>query len=148
MQNHANVTETRLANGRKLIAKSNGATSVARLMGYKNASFLTQIFGPNPTRAPTDKFMRKMESALGLESGLLDRPDAFEPRPPTAITTALDTGLLTQVIQLVGRIADEEAVKLSADRVAVLTAMGYEDAAENSGQAREGKLRQVIQLLK
>lgn len=148
MDKHANVKETRLINGRKAITQANGATNVARAMGYKNASFITQIFGPNPTRAPTDKFMRNMEAALGLEYGSLDRADAFEPKAPVATTTALDTGLLTQVLQIVGRIAEEEAVKLSTDRLASLAALGYEDAAENSGQAREGKLRQVIQLLK
>lgn len=46
------------------------------------------------------------------------------------------------------RPAAEEGVQLNTDRFATLVAMAYEESAEHPGQAREGKIRQVVQLLK
>ena len=38
--------------------------------------------------------------------------------------------------------------RLAIERLANLAAMGYEDSAEHGGKAREGRLRQVLQLLR
>ena len=51
--NMSDVQANRLKNGRAAIAKAGGVAAVARHMGYRNASYLVQIFGPNPTRQPT-----------------------------------------------------------------------------------------------
>ena len=60
------IIEERLINGRRAIDLAGGVSKVAAEMGYANASFLVQIFGPNPTCAPSDKMMRKLERTLGL----------------------------------------------------------------------------------
>ena len=56
---------------------------------------------------------------------------------------------LTPVITPVGRIFDEESAHVGAERMAAPIAMGYENAAENDGQARESCLcPEVVPLLR
>lgn len=139
------VQENRVKNGRAAIAKAGGVAAVARLMSYRNASYLVQIFGPNPTRHPTEKQCRKIEEALGLPDGSLDR----EPTPelPTPTTKPLNQNDLAKMIQLVGKIVQEEGVSPTPERFAGLVALAYEDASEPGGP-REERLRQVVQLLR
>lgn len=149
MKKNAKLIAIRRSNADKAIANAGGAAKVAKVMGYKNASYLSQLFGPNPTRDPSERFMRRLEVALGLDDRSLDRDVmAVAHQATTGPLISWNAPLLNQVMLLVGRIADEETVTLSIDRLAALTCMGYEDAAESSGQVREGKLRQVIQLLR
>jgi hypothetical protein len=139
----SDVQANRLANGRAAIAKAGGVAAVARKMGYRNASYLVQIFGPNPTRQPTEKRCRQIEDALGLTTGSLDMDVAPALPPPT--TKPLDQSDLARVIALVGKIAHEESVTLDPERFARLTTMAYEDGV---GAVTEGRLRQVMQLLR
>lgn len=137
---------TRITNARLALERAGGVGQVAEKMGYANASFLVQMFGPNPTRPASEKTMRRMEAALGLPDGSLDKPPAAQLPPASA--TQVNTQHLVQMIQMVGRLAAEEGVNLSTDRFATLVAMAYEESAEHPGQGREGKIRQVVQLLK
>ena len=41
----------RIANARLAIERAGGVNNVAEILGYANASYLSQIFGPNPTLA-------------------------------------------------------------------------------------------------
>ena len=116
-------------------------------MGYANASFLVQMFGPNPTRPASEKTVRKMEEALGLPTGTLDSSAKAVQLPPAA-ATHVDTQQLAQMLLFVSRLASEEGVKLTDDRFATLVALAYEEAEEHPGQLREAKIRQVVQLLK
>lgn len=137
---------TRIANARLAIERAGGVGQVAAKMGYANASFLVQMFGPNPTRPASEKTVRKMETVLGLTPGSLDNTPKAQ--LPPAATTQINTQQLVQMMQMVGRLTNEEGVQLSADRFATLVAMAYEESAEHPGQTREGKIRQVVQLLK
>lgn len=139
----SDIQANRLANGRAAIAKAGGVAAVARKMGYRNASYLVQIFGPNPTRQPTEKRCRQIEDALGLPTGSLDAD--VTPALPTHATKPLDQSDLARVIALVGKIAQEESVSIDPERFARLVTMAYEDGA---GAATEGRLRQVVQLLR
>lgn len=136
----------RIANARLAIEQAGGVGQVAAKMGYANASFLVQMFGPNPTRPASEKTVRKMEAALRLPTGSLDQ----QPRDqlPAASATQVNTQQLVQMIQMVSRLSSEEGVTLTTDRFATLVAMAYEESAEHAGQVREGKIRQVVQLLK
>lgn len=67
------IKDIRLKNGRKAIADHGGVAKVSRKMGYQNPSYLVQIFGPSPTRPPSEKTCRKVEVALGLSEGALDQ---------------------------------------------------------------------------
>ena len=147
--------ENRLANCRAAVAQAGGISKLSRMMGYSSPSYLVQVLGPNPTRAPSEKFVRKMEAALGLSLGALDVPRAgaqtaeeAQPGVDKKIATGpLDPDVLAQVVQLVLRVSTEAHASLSADKLASLITIGYEDAVENAGAAREGKLRQLVQLL-
>lgn len=139
----SDVQEMRLKNGRAAITKAGGVAAVARLMGYRNASYLVQIFGPNPTRQPTEKRCRQIEQALGLADGALDREPA--PELPAKTAQPLNQSELARVIQLVGKIVQEEAVAVTPERFAGLVSMAYEDSATGVSESR---LRQVVQLLR
>ncbi|WP_156136060.1 hypothetical protein [Delftia sp. ZNC0008] len=143
------LTSLRIANARKAMEAVGGVNKAAAKMGYANAAFLSQIFGPNPTRSPTEKTMRRLEKALELEEGSLDKEAAPElPAQSAVVTTQIDPGQLAQVITLVNRLLEEEKVSLPTDRFANLVAVAYDEAAEHAGQARESKLRQVVRLLR
>lgn len=150
------LIETRIANARRAFARVGGVGQVAKRLGYANASFLVQIFGPNPTRAPSEKTMRKIEAALDLPIGSLDWPShtdwAQSHRSPPAGAMAMgapgiNVDRLGHAIRLMKRLEVEEQVELSVDRLSSLVAMVYEDTAEQ-GQLREAKWRQVVQLLR
>lgn len=141
------LNETRRANARKAMEKFGGVSKVSRAMGYSNPSYLTQIFGPNPTRSPTEKTMRRMEEAMGLRDGELDEaPGSALPRVGTA--SPLDAATLSRALTLVGQIVREEAAQVSPDRFATLVTMAYEDSIERGGEMREARIRQVVQLLR
>lgn len=140
------IKAARIANARLAIERAGGVGQVAAKMGYANASFLVQMFGPNPTRPASEKTVRKMEAVLDLPAGSLDKDPGVQ--LPPAAATQIDAQQLVQMIQMVSRLAAEEGVQLNTDRFATLVAMAYEESSEHPGQAREGKIRQVVQLLK
>lgn len=79
-------------------------------MGYSNASFLTQQFGPNPTRSPSESTMRKLEEVIGLAEGSLDVD------PSSAKTNAVSTDLISNVIRTVGSAMGQEHIAGQARR--------------------------------
>lgn len=135
------LKQTRLDNGRKVIKKFGGVASVSRKMGYKNASYLVQIFGPNPTRAPSDKTCRNIESALDLAEGYLDCETLNNALPSPE---PINVSKLACAISLVNDIAREEGVTLSTERLAILVGL----VLEGEHLSSEKWLRQVLQLLK
>lgn len=147
------IKTARIANARLAIERVGGVGKAAEKMGYSNPSFLVQMFGPNPTRPASEKTMRRMETALGLEPGSLDKaiqsylPPAA-PRKEGQPTSQIDVSQLSRTIALVNKLIAEEKVQLSGDRFASLVSIAYEDSAEHAGHPSESKLRQVVQLLK
>lgn len=65
----------RLRKLQTLIDKFGGPSALAKRLKHKNASFLVQMAGPNPTRPITEKTARKIEFALDLPIGWLDSTD-------------------------------------------------------------------------
>lgn len=143
------LTETRIANGRLAIDRAGGVGKVSASMGYANPSFMVQMFGPNPTRKPSEKTMRRLEEVLGLPPLSLDgaTPPAL-PQTGPGFVSAVNPEQLSDMIRLINRLAEEESVKLSVDKFASLVAMAYDETTEHSGQVREGKIRQVVQLFR
>jgi hypothetical protein len=80
------IEDIRRANGRDLI-RIHGASTIAQLLGHGSPSTLSQIFGPNPTRQPTEKLARKIESALNLKPLSMDAPPAVQPAPQVSGVT-------------------------------------------------------------
>ena len=100
-----------------------------------------------------------MEAAMGLPHGYLDRAPqpgekvaasvkAPEPAAPNAPATPFNKETVTDVIRLVGSIADDESVVLPTGRFADGVALAFSDAVDHGGTPREGHIRQVVRLLK
>lgn len=136
------LDEARRESGRRLITQ-HGASKIADLLGHASPSTLSQIFGPNPTRQPTEKFVRRMEQVLGLEPGDMDK--SVNAKPPAPVVSA-DT--VAAVIRLVGELAESEDVLLSPRRFADVAALAYTDSVEHGGIPREAHIRQVVRLFK
>lgn len=142
------ILETRRENGRAQIERHGGVGKVAVKMGYANPSFLVQIFGPSPTRTPTEKTARRLEEALHLPRGALDgTPDDATPRTASPVGT-FDADMLADIIRMVDTIGQGEAVKMTPNRFASVTAMAMADGMEHQGQPRESYVRSLVRLLK
>lgn len=74
---------TRRARLRQLM-NERGANKLARELGYSNASFLSQMAGPNPIRDVTEKAARTYEQRLSLPVGYFEQPISDEPVPVAA----------------------------------------------------------------
>lgn len=146
------IMAARRTNARLAIERAGGVGKVAEKMDYGNPSYLVQMFGPNPTRPSSEKTMRRLETALGLEPLSLDKPTPGylppEPSKDSPPGSRIDVAQLSRALALVGKLTAEEKVQLSSDRFASLVSIAYEDSAERAGQPSESKLRQVVQLLR
>lgn len=128
----------------------------AKQLGYTNASFLSQMAGPNPMRGISEKTARRFEAALGLARGWLDTvhdsPVAAAPvstiRPVEKKPEHTSVGLTADVIKLVGKLFDEEGVSLSAMRFADVVALAVMDAVEHENEARPEHIRSLVRLVK
>lgn len=60
------IGQIRRARLKSLIAERGGPNAIAHELGYKNASFLSQMCCPNPIREVTEKTARSFERKLGL----------------------------------------------------------------------------------
>lgn len=146
------IKTARIANARLAIERAGGVKKVSTLLGYANASFLSQMFGPNPTRDPSEKTTRRLEDALGVEPGAFDQPPVAalpQPAPVSTIQAAhVDAARLAQMISLVNRLIEDERASVNTDKFATLVSIAYEDAEDHDGQPRESRLRQVVQLFR
>lgn len=136
------LSEVRRDNGRKAIEKFGGVGKVAARMGYSNPSFLVQIYGPNPTRKPTEKTTRKMEQSLNLRAGSLDESGAQVGVSSESVI------LVADVIRLVGELLENEGLQVPTGRFADVVALAYTDSVEHGGAPREGHVRNLVRLLK
>ena len=143
-----NLQDIRLKNGRLLLKQHGGTIVVSRRMGYKNASFLSQMFGARSARSDPEKSKkydrrvsegtcRKMEEVLGLPDGYMDQ-EHHVAKPATA---PLNVSQLADMITKVNDMLAEEGASLPNDKVAKLVEMAYLDGNTD-------RLRAVVQLLK
>lgn len=148
-------SDRRRANLRRLMDQR-GTNQLARTLGYSNASFLSQMAGPNPIRGVTEKTARRYEMKLGLPQGALDAPMSLEPAPALPAngesfgspSQGASAGLTADVIRLVGRLFDEEGVHLSVERFADVVALAVMDAVEHENHARPEHVRSLVRLVK
>ncbi len=138
--------EVRRDNLRKLIAER-GANALARALGYSNASFLSQMAGPNPMREVTEKSARAFEKKLGLPEGTLDRESGSTASPAAPLSPA-EVPLTVDVIRLVGKVLEDEGMQIGPMRFADVVALALTDAVEHQGKARPEMIRSVVKLLK
>jgi len=64
--------ETRRDNLRAVVTARGGPTAVAGELGFANASYLSQLVGPAPSRTISERAARSFEQTLGLPLGYLD----------------------------------------------------------------------------
>lgn len=141
------IADIRRANLRALIEQHGGVSRLSEKLGYRSPSFLVQQAGPNPSREVTEKSARRFEQVLGLEPGTLDR----NPTGTSAATAsvAIDSGVISDVIRLVGTLMAREQVLVPApERFADLLALAVTDTLEHGGVPRESHIRSVVRLLK
>lgn len=141
------ITDIRRTNLRNLIEQHGGVSRLSEKLGYNSPSFLVQQAGPNPTREVTEKSARKFEQKLGLPVGVLDQnPEQTSAQQAPA---AIDTGVISDVIRLVGALMAREQVPVPApERFADLLALAVTDTLEHGGVPRESHIRSVVRLLK
>src|SRR5213595_2263992 len=103
--------DVRRDNLRTLIQQHDGPAALARRLGYRNAAFLVQMGGPNPSRPVTERTARDFEQKLGLPAGWLDRVEAA---PPAAVPPSgpVDSALVTEVLRLVAESCETMGVTL------------------------------------
>lgn len=137
----------RLTNLRRLIDDAGGPSSLAKKLGYSNASFLVQMAGPNPMRKVTEKTARAFEEKLGLPAGHLDQPSAPS-APPVASAPPQSVPFTVDLIRLVGKVLDEEHVSLPPLRFADLVAFALVESEAQRKMADADQIRRVVALMK
>jgi hypothetical protein len=70
---------TRAANLRLVASRYEHQADLAQVFGWRTASYLSQLIGPNPTRGLSEATSRRMEQTLGLPNHAFDdEPRRFE----------------------------------------------------------------------
>jgi hypothetical protein len=138
------IGEIRRARLRRLINEYGGQLPLARAIGQFGASYLTQLAGPHPTRAVSEMFARKVERALDLPYGWMDRehdapPDGAAPAAPGA---APWRGIAEIVGAVLVRL-DARRLRLSPEQIAALV-----DAAQAVDPAHLDRLIRLVEVLR
>lgn len=131
-----------------------GAAALARRLGYRTASFMSQMAGPNPSREVTEKSAREIEQVLELKPGTMDiegwdptlapqQPVAETPVDPTS-----NTAVITDVLRLIGKVSEDEHVTVPPLKLPDMVAMTFADAMDRGGVPRESFVKQLVHLLK
>jgi hypothetical protein len=99
------IHEVRRARLRQLLDAHGGPAALARRVGLFQASYLTQLAGPTPTRNISEHTARRIEQALLLPDGWMDQPAAdgeslpAQASPPTfRPTDGLDEARLREAL--------------------------------------------------
>lgn len=124
------VTDYRRVNLTRVIEQRGGTNNVARILGYSNGSFLSQMTGPNPERRVSETTARRYEQILELPVGALDI-EVDVPESPELVkrTTArqMSPKDVADVIMMVGKICEDQNVQLPNAKFASLIVLALED---------------------
>lgn len=133
--------DSRRKNLKLLLHQWGGPSSLAKRLGQSGPSYLSQM--ANGHRPITEKTARKIEAAVDLPTGWLDQEHEGNHVAKPAV---IDPNLVTQVITLLGALAEEERLSLGPAKFADAVAIVYEDAVSNGGQVNERLGRRVLKL--
>ncbi len=142
--------DVRRDNLRTLIQQHEGPAALARRLGYRNAAFLVQMAGPNPSRPVTERTAREFEAKLGLPSGWFDHvKGAMPPGAPDAVpSAAIDSELVAEVLRLVAEGCETAGVTLAHAKFADVVALLYTEALEERRLPRPEHVQRLVNLLK
>lgn len=144
----ATIYQIRRDNLRQYLRDNGGPKSAAKLLGYANASYLSHLAGPTPTREMKEETAREFEQKLTLPVGWFDterdmrgdpivalpiRPPKVE-KPEYEVHSMLDSDRLTLCLQLV---ADLSAGKLSMKKHSELVTMAYEEKSKTPAELKQ-----------
>ena len=129
------VFATRRRNLRDLIRQHEGATNLAKLLGYSSPSYLSQMVGPRPSRQVTEKVARQIEHRLRMSPGWLDKAHG-------QYHSSVDEHSVSETIVLVGQMLDDAKVKTTPRQFAELVAL-----AQERGALDETYIRRLISLI-
>lgn len=142
------INQLRRENLRRVIDQRGGATKVSQQLGYRSASFLSQLVGPKPTREVTEKSARRFESDLGLEQGSLDRPADAPQAAPATQGAPFNVSMVAETLRMLGAVLAAENANLPPQKFADVAALAVEDAGSHGGQPREGHIKALVRLVK
>ncbi len=133
------IDAIRKENLTRVIGDSGGGNAVAKLMGYKNGAFLSDMTRPDGKRKVSESTCRKVESALNLPNGALSIPLDALGMPPKAMHNQKHPDDLSALILLIGRKLGDTPV--SAEKFAILVQLCLLDRSE-------AHIDQLISLIK
>lgn len=136
--------DNRRTNLRMLIDQWGGPLPISRKLGYRNASFIVQMAGPNPTREISERTARKIEEALGLAPGWLDA----HPAGNNGDRVAVDMTLVSRAITAVAATADDFGIRLTPVKLGDIVALVYTDAEAHAGTIRHEFIKSIFNLIK
>lgn len=129
------VFQNRRGNLRALIVQHEGATNVAKLLGYSSPSYLSQMVGPNPTRQITEKVARQIERKMILPDGWMDKK-------PTNFQVKVNDQQIGELVLLIGQILKDNGVSVAPEQFATLVTLAHE-----RGEIDENYIRRLIHLI-
>lgn len=138
--NLPSILDLRRENLRKLIKARGGAGALAKQLGHRSGSYLSQIAGPNPTRDISEPTAREIEAKLGLSMGWLDRRE-----DDAAPSGGLDAPTVAEIVRQVMTVTAELKHPPSATKVAEVVSLAYERAA-TTGQVDPQFVQRLLKL--
>jgi hypothetical protein len=145
---------TRAANLRLVASRYEQQSDLAGVSGWRTASYLSQLIGPNPTRGVSEATSRKMEQKLGLPGCSLDGdPRKFEATlsmldlPGAPVRTFFSVPISALVLDG-ERIAPTAAcvdVEANAARIAAAAELLLAERLTQVGRSRVARVLQLAQ---
>lgn len=132
------IHETRRRNLRALVGQLGGPTRVAAKLNFANASYISQLVGPHPSREIGEHAARSIEAKLELTPGWMDRPHMPEP-------DGREAALLAECLLLTTEASKGLPAPLSPRKQADLVMVAFE-AARTAGHVDPMLVRRLVRL--
>lgn len=133
--------DTRRKNLRALLAQWGGPESLAKKLGWRaGESYISQLLSGK--RPITEKTARKIEKAVGLREGALDRNGE-----PGEVAMDVDTALLSKAIVAVDDALKIEKVRLTTEQRSRVVVKVYRESL-GSKDVSEANVREIVRLFK
>lgn len=132
---------TRRRNLRALLAQWGGPESLAKKLGWRaGGSYISQLLSGK--RPFTEKTAHKIEKAVGLREGALDRNGE-----PGESAVEVDTALLAKAIVAVDDVLKSEKVRLTNEQRSRVIVKVYKESL-NAKEINEANVREIVRLFK